>query len=211
MDAAPDQARSLHEVFASLAGDATGDPGAALAAAGHGELPADLLNEAVVSYAEVSPPEVAEHLSPVVLGASEDPGLALDLLSSAPQVTWDDVPDEAMPEPAADDVADDAPDVPDLDFGHGGDGAEALDDLDDLDELDDLDDLDELDDLGDARVQPADVPADVPAFAAGEPVDDIALPDDAPDLSAPDLADEGWAGADPAWDDTNDGADDLDF
>jgi len=152
---------------------------------------------------------VAEHLSPVVLGASEDPGLALDLLSSAPQVTWDDVPDEA--EPAGDGGASDdaADDVPDLDFGLGGDGAEPvdqLDELDDLDELDQLDDLDELDDVDDA----AGAPAGVPAFAAGEPVDDVALPDEATDLPSPDLADEGWA-ADPTWDDTSDGSDDLDF
>ena len=140
MDTAPDQARSLHEVFASLAADPAGDPGAALAAAGHGELPADLLNEAVVSYAEVSPPEVAEHLSPVVLGASEDPGLALDLLSSAPQVSWDDVPDEPVAE-APDAAGDAADDVPDLDFGLGDapDGPGDLDRLDDLGGLDDLD------------------------------------------------------------------------
>ena len=199
MDTAPDQARSLHEVFASLAGDSAGDPGAALAAAGHGELPADLLNEAVVSYAEVSPPEVAEHLSPVVLGASEDPGLALELLSSAPQASWDDVPEEPVAEApdAADDAADD---VPDLDFGLGDEGP------DDLDRLDDLGDLDDLDAPA-AAAAPAD---DVPAFATGEPADDLALPEDAEDLSAPGLADEGWD-VDPAWDDTTDGSDDLDF
>jgi hypothetical protein len=197
MDTAPDQARSLHEVFASLAGDTAGDPGAALAAAGHGELPADLLNEAVVSYAEVSPPEVAEHLSPVVLGASEDPGLALELLSSAPQVSWDDVPEEPVVE-----AADAADDVPDLDFGLGDEGP---DDLGGLDQLDDLGDLDDLD--APAATAPA---GDVPAFATGEAGDDLALPEDAEDLSAPGLADEGWD-VDPAWDDTTDGSDDLDF
>jgi len=206
MDAAPDQARSLHEVFASLAGDDTGDPGAALAAAGHGELPADLLNEAVVSYAEVSPPEVAEHLSPVVLGASEDPGLALELLSSAPQVSWDDVPEEPLVE-APGDAPDAADDVPDLDFGLGDESPADLDDLDGLDGLDGLGDLDELDAPAGGAASPA---VDVPAFATGEPVDELALPDEADDASAPGLADEGWD-VEPAWDDTTDGSDDLDF
>ena len=189
MDAAPDSARSLHEVFASLAGDAAADPGAALAAAGHDGLPAELLSEAVVSYAEVSPPEVAEHLSPVVLGASADPGLALELLSTAPPVTWDDVP-----EPVVDDVPPAPDDAPDLDFGAGGedDLGESLDALDAPDDANDA-----LDDV--AAVEPAGEP-EVPDLP--EPGDD--------DLPTGDLAGEGWD-VDPTWDVAPDSDGDLDF
>jgi hypothetical protein len=215
MDAAHDPARSLHEVFSSLAGDPAADPGAALAAAGHAGLPPDLLTEAVVSYADTAPPEVAEHLSPVVLGASADPGTALDLLTSAPPVTWDDVPvdgdlaeaapdvvddlsddlSDDVPDGVADDVADHVPDVPDLDFGAGDhESVVAADTADPADTADDLDALD-------------DVPA-VPDVPAAEPaVDDVLPAED--DLPTPDLAAEGWD--DGGWDDggwDGDGPDD---
>ena len=124
-DPALDAARSLREVFESLAGDP--DPDAALAAAGHAGLPADLFTEALVNYADTAPPEVAEHLSPVVLGASSDAGLGLELLSSAPQVTWAD-DDEALAEEPT--WEDDGPGLDELDFGAGGDGLDALDALD---------------------------------------------------------------------------------
>jgi hypothetical protein len=129
METVPDPAlgaaRSLREVFETLAGDP--DPDAALAAAGHAGLPADLFTEALVNYADTAPPEVAEHLSPVVLGASSDAGLGLELLSSAPQVTWEDDGEALAEEPTWED---DGPALEELDFGAGGDGLDALDALD---------------------------------------------------------------------------------
>jgi hypothetical protein len=71
----------LRDVFAGLAGNG-GDPGDFLR-----DLPADLVAEAVVSYADTAPLEVAEHLAPFV-GARFDESDAgetwLDLLASAP-------------------------------------------------------------------------------------------------------------------------------
>jgi hypothetical protein len=118
------EARSLHEVFGALSGSDA--PDALFAASGHADLPPELLTEAIASYADTAPPEVAEHLSPVVLGAAPDLDLGLELLASAPQVTWDDVP----PEDEAGDVvelldadADSMTDLPGdpfaLDFGTG--------------------------------------------------------------------------------------------
>jgi hypothetical protein len=74
----------LRDVFAGLAGNG-GDPGDFLR-----DLPADLVAEAVVSYADTAPLEVAEHLAPFVAGHSAvgsegDAGETwLDLLASAP-------------------------------------------------------------------------------------------------------------------------------
>jgi len=167
-------ARSLHEVFQTLAGDP--DPDAVLTAAGHAGLPADLLTEAIVNFADTAPPEVAEHLSPVVLGASSDAGLGLDLLTSAPQVTWDDDGLDAVDEPAW--TAADDPALDELDFGAGGDELDALDDADGHLPGDAPDDLPDADDLAD------DVPDDVPV-------------PDGDDLPDGDLADEGWGDA---WD-----------
>lgn len=89
MDAGTDSPRPLHEVFDAIPHAA--DPAALLAASGHEELSGDLLAEAILSYADTAPPEVAEHLSPVVLGAADDPALGLELLRTAPGVTWEDV------------------------------------------------------------------------------------------------------------------------
>jgi hypothetical protein len=69
-------ARPLRDVFADLLGDAGGarpDPAAALAAAGHPDLPPQLVAEAVVSYADTAPVEVAEHLAPYVTAHSGVP------------------------------------------------------------------------------------------------------------------------------------------
>jgi len=167
MDPAPalEPARSLHEVFQTLAGDP--DPDAVLAAAGHAGLPADLLTEAIVSFADTATPEVAEHLSPVVLGASSDPGLGLELLTSAPQVTWDDDGLDAVEEPA---WTDEGPALEELDFGAGGDELDALDAPDG--------DLPDAEDLAD----------DVPDV-------DVPLPAADGDLPAGDLAGEGWGDA----------------
>jgi hypothetical protein len=175
MDPAPalEPARSLHEVFQTLAGDP--DPDAVLAAAGHAGLPADLLTEAIVSFADTAPPEVAEHLSPVVLGASSDAGLGLELLTSAPQVTWDDDLDTGE-EPA---WADEGPPLEELDFGAGGDELDALDALD----------APEGAEAAGAPDAEDDVPDEVPVATAA--------PGDLPDGDLPegDLGEEGWGDA----------------
>lgn len=100
----------LRDVFAGLAGTG-GDPGDFLR-----DLPADLVAEAVVSFADTAPLEVAEHLAPFV-GArfagenADDAGETwLDLLASAPVGT------EAS-----------GPDDQDLGFGTGSE--DAVDDL----------------------------------------------------------------------------------
>ena len=74
---------SLRDVFASLAGGSS-DPAAALSAAGHGDLPSDLVAEAIVNYADAAPVEVAEHLSPFVVPHSAVP---------QPQEATTDAPD----------------------------------------------------------------------------------------------------------------------
>src|SRR3954451_10802844 len=91
-----DAARALRDVFADLTGgEDTGasDPSAVLAANGHPGLPAGLVAEAVGSYADNAPIEVAEHLAPYVMAHSAvplpdapdiDPGGWLDVVSTAP-------------------------------------------------------------------------------------------------------------------------------
>jgi hypothetical protein len=86
---------SLREVFAALAGGSA-DPASALAASGHGDLPGDLVAQAIVNYADTAPVEVAEHLSPFVVAHSgvpqgvdapahlPDTGDGLHLLGAAP-------------------------------------------------------------------------------------------------------------------------------
>ena len=71
-----DATRPLRDVFTELAGDddARGsDPGEVLRASGHGDLPDGLVAEAVVSYADTAPIEVAEHLAPFVMANSPVP------------------------------------------------------------------------------------------------------------------------------------------
>jgi hypothetical protein len=94
-------ARPLRDVFDELAGDPTvtgpaADPADVLARSGHGDLPGPLVAEAIVSYADTAPVEVAAHLAPFVTahsavplagpGAAElaDPAAGLDLLATAP-------------------------------------------------------------------------------------------------------------------------------
>jgi hypothetical protein len=111
--------RPLKDVFADLLGGDGGgrpDPGAALAAGGHPDLPPELVAEAVVSYADTAPVEVAEHLAPYVTQASGVP-------------TVD--PDSAAPEPdlrTLGDLLASAPTGPDVDLAEPP-GYE-LDDLD---------------------------------------------------------------------------------
>ncbi|MDG4773283.1 hypothetical protein [Solwaraspora sp. WMMD792] len=109
-------ARSLHEIFAGLPGDAAAhsDVAAVLDANGYADLPPELLAQAVVSYADTAPAEVAEHLAPFVTAHSQvggdgtvpdDLASPLDLLATAPAPAFD----AAMP----DDPAFDGPDLDD--------------------------------------------------------------------------------------------------
>jgi hypothetical protein len=90
-------ARPLRDVFADVAGDEgarASDPAELLRTSGHGDLPDHLVAEAVTSYADTAPVEVAEHLSPYVMANSAVPGVDtevdasswLDALATAPEV-----------------------------------------------------------------------------------------------------------------------------
>lgn len=110
-----DAARPLREVFADLTGNASGDPGGLLR-----DLPAELVAEAVVSYADTALAEVAEHLAPFVsahsvVGPHDAAGAEPDwreLLATVP----------AAAEPDLDDLPPEADD--DLGFGTGAIDAE---------------------------------------------------------------------------------------
>jgi hypothetical protein len=95
------QVRPLRDVFDELAGEQpagagpAADPAVVLAGSGHGELPEQLVAEAIVSYADTAPVEVAAHLAPFVTAHSAvplddpavalpDPASGLDLLVTAP-------------------------------------------------------------------------------------------------------------------------------
>jgi hypothetical protein len=132
-------ARPLHDVFDELArGDLGAGPAGALADSGHGDLPDQLVSEAIVNYADTAPIEVAEHLAPFVKvhsGMPADPdtgelpaGDGLELLATAPQqiVSDEDGAYEAdllEPPAGAGDLSYGA-DPADLDFAFGS-GAEA--------------------------------------------------------------------------------------
>lgn len=113
-------ARRLRDVFAELAVDGAGrEPDEVLRASGHAELPEPLVAEAVVSYADTAPHEVAEHLTPFVRATSAVPSPAdqaapapswLGLLSTAPRI------DDGLPEPEP---------ALDMAYGHGDPGADA--------------------------------------------------------------------------------------
>lgn len=131
--------RPLRDVLAGLAGDEHarlehgGDLSGLLAAEGYPELPDDLVAEAVISYADTAPAEVAEHLAPFVTANSPvplddlaadpaGPAEALDLLATAPTElstdeapveTDDDLADDTLPDLVVDD------EVFSLDFGEG--------------------------------------------------------------------------------------------
>jgi len=98
-------ARPLRDVFADVAGDdgaRASDPAELLRTSGHGDLPDHLVAEAVTSYADTAPVEVAEHLSPYVMANSAVPGVDtevdpaswLEALATAPEV------DDATVDPA---------------------------------------------------------------------------------------------------------------
>jgi hypothetical protein len=96
-----ESAKPLRDVFNELVGDESArgalaaDRDAVLRDSGHGDLPGGLVAEAVVSYADTAPVEVAEHLAPFVKAHSAvpadgpaavdpDPATGLDLLATAP-------------------------------------------------------------------------------------------------------------------------------
>src|SRR5258705_13690824 len=69
-----DAARPLRDVFADLAQDEDARSAQdVLRAGGHPDLPDGLVAEAVGSYADTAPIEVAEHLSPYVMAHSSVP------------------------------------------------------------------------------------------------------------------------------------------
>jgi hypothetical protein len=155
---AMDEARPLRDVFADLVGDEAArqahaaDPDGFLAAAGHADLPDGLVGEAIVSYADTAPAEVAEHLAPFVMAhspvpveddlpaAALDAAHGLDLLSTAPAEPVLDDPtlaahagaelvgpeaaghDAAGHDAAGHDAAGELADPFGLDFGHGDTG-----------------------------------------------------------------------------------------
>lgn len=138
--------RPLREVFAEVSTGGGGtDPQGVLAAAGHPDLPPDLLGEAVVNYADTASPEVAEHLAPLVTAhtgvlpgaghgsGDQDPDW-LDALAGAPQGVTDQASvdsgggDPAVdldggwqmaPVPGAAEPAAPAHELTDLHFGQG--------------------------------------------------------------------------------------------
>lgn len=134
-----DTARPLRDVFADLTGaaDAAG-PGDLLRDSGHPDLPDELVAEAVGSFADTAPIEVAEHLSPYVMAGSAVPLPGVpdvapagwyDAVHTAPAVGADPADlDAVAPDADAPDVA--APVT--MDFGHGGaddDGTDGFDPL----------------------------------------------------------------------------------
>jgi hypothetical protein len=130
--------RPLHAVFSELLDDEAmrqaygADPASLLEAAGHPDLPADLVNEAVASYTDTAPPALAEHLAPFVMAHSPfsgaaDPaeldGLAL-LATAAPMEATGVELDTDLPEPPEAAVATHAEAGPPGDFLDFGSGSE---------------------------------------------------------------------------------------
>jgi len=107
-------ARPLREVFTDLTGDEearrahAADPDGFLAAHGHPDLPSELVAEAVVSYADTAPPEVAQHLAPFVIEHSSVPLEAGTGAAPAETENWFELIASA---PAAEEIGD----APDLD------------------------------------------------------------------------------------------------
>jgi hypothetical protein len=152
-------ARPLKDVFADLVGDPSAGA-EALAAAGH-DLPADLVAEAVVSFAGTAPAEVAEHLAPFVTANSgvptDDAGTDswFDLLATVPDPdAGEDFDDGGVFDAAPADHAG----IGELEFGTGADGDSDLDASADDDF--DADDFDEgtVDAPDDSTDEPGDEP-----------------------------------------------------
>jgi hypothetical protein len=118
-------ARPLREVFAELAGDEAArhtDPAQLLRDSGHGDLPEDLVSEAVISFADTAPVEVAEHLAPYVAANSAIPAIEADAATNIDPPGWV----EALAT---------APDIADLDSPDPSDGLDLSEGLDDAPEL----------------------------------------------------------------------------
>jgi hypothetical protein len=136
-----DPARPLRDVFTDLTGDpaarAGHDPAAVLAANGHPDLPDTLVAEAIVSYADTAPYEVAEHLAPYVMANSAvpaadptapdtDPATWLDQLATAPEAV-ELGPDSSLDDDTLADLTGGHESTPgavaavDAGFGFGGD------------------------------------------------------------------------------------------
>jgi hypothetical protein len=123
-----DDVRPLRELFDEMAG---GRPAPA-DGWGH-DLPEDLLTEAIISYADTAPAEVAAHLAPFVTARSAigtagavgeidqpwDAADGLELLAAAPTGLDLDQPYGGPADPLDSAPAPDA--EPELDFGHGAD------------------------------------------------------------------------------------------
>lgn len=123
---------SLHDVFDALAGQPDRSASEMLHDAGYGDLPPELVGDALVNYADTAPVEVAEHLAPFVTAHTTDAAPDLDaglgLLSGALSVAADldsdlaDLDGElARPDGGLADLDSD------LDFGAGGDTADVFD------------------------------------------------------------------------------------
>lgn len=124
---------SLHEVFDALAGRPDRSASEMLHDAGYGDLPPELVGDALASYADTAPVEVAEHLAPFVtaqLGspdATPDLDAGFGLLSSVPAADADLDAAELAADGNLADVAGNLADVGgnladvagDLDFGAG--------------------------------------------------------------------------------------------
>jgi len=139
-----DATRPLRDVFTALAGEdgaRAPEPTEVLRANGHADLSDGLVAEAVVSYADTAPIEVAEHLAPFVMANSAVPiaGVDLDTADVEPSSWLDAVANASVSadvDPAAhldhpdlgwaeapgsfDSSADGTPE--DLAFGHGDPG-----------------------------------------------------------------------------------------
>jgi hypothetical protein len=171
-----DISRPLQQVFAELPGSGT-DPAAALEAAGYADLPGELITEAILSYAQAAPLEVAEHLAPFVVANGPIP----------PDVDASDVDAPDLDDPAALDEEMSADPFAGLELLAG---ADAVQDAAPDDEVPD-------DEVPDDEVPDDEVPNDeVP----DDEVPDDEVPDDeVPDDEVPDGFGEEWVADDDAW------------
>lgn len=115
-------ARPLRELLADLVGDAGAraaygaDPAGYLAAHGHADLPAPLVSEAVVSYADTAPVEVAAALAPYVAAHGPVPTPETEPVSWFDLLTSAETPADESGEPQ-----ETLSDWGELDFGAGAD------------------------------------------------------------------------------------------